>query len=171
MNCTDAGNDNANEFGSTTDGLDNETSKSRKKTLNLFSTKQVEYNITPTRKRPVEIFRIQAARETDVTLSPSSTASRSQVIPPESEVQQLASPPRNEKVNSPPIPWTPKDLRLIFPSSGGKTPTCISSVPGRKKKKVPRSNKVQRDSLKQLRLFEMKKVNALKDSVEAVASE
>ena len=54
--------------------------------------------------------------------------------------------------------------RLCRASGGSETPTTeCAEKEGHKK--------IQRDGLKQLRLFEMKKVNALKDSVEAVASE
>ena len=74
-----------------------------------------------------------------------------------------ASPPEPTKIETPSkeqvknFPWTPRDLRRIFPR--GKT-TPGSSKSSKRESKKKSSKHVERDGLKQLRLFEMKSLGS-----------
>ena len=56
--------------------------------------------------------------------------------------------------------WTPKDLRMIFRSNFEKRNTCMNRPSERKKKNALKSKPIDRDGLKQLKLFDMKVVGS-----------
>ena len=135
------------------------------------------------KKQPVDVLVFQSSFPT----SPSSPDARSQhqniavsppeparietpkakVSPPEpariEAPKFTASPPEPLKIETPTkeqvknFPWTPRDLRRIFPK--GKT-TPGSNKSSKRESKKKSSKHVERDGLKQLRLFEMKNLGS-----------
>ena len=86
---------------------------------------------------------------------------------PAPAVTVLSKPPRThpEKSN---FQWTPKDLRMIFRSNFEKRNTCMNRPSERKKKNALKSKPIDRDGLKQLKLFDMKVFESPRIHVERV---